>query len=184
MNKYADNPNYVTYERLLIELHDLIAEGKGNDDEAEVVRDQMDAPWYKLSPEEDDRMSGLSADLYMLQGDEIHETYEGTQEELVNALGEALSRNDYETVLLLLRKGTPFLRTAQVASLRGRCYAMLGHLDAALLFMRYAAKIEPEQVAHRLYILGLLTQLNRTQEALFEVETYARIVMEPLLLAA
>ena len=41
--------------------------------------------------------------------------------------------------------------------------------------MCYAAKNEPEQVTHRLYILGLLTQLNRTQEALFEVETYARI---------
>lgn len=50
--------------------------------------------------------------------------------------------------------------------------------------MRYAAEQEPDQVTHRLYILGLLTQLNRAQEALSEVESYARIVMEPLPLAA
>ncbi len=184
MNRFVDNPDYVTYERLLIELHHLIGEGKGDDEEAEALRDQMDDPWYKLSPEEDDRLGGLSADLYMLQGDEVYEPYEGTREELITALGEALSRNDYENILSLLRKGTPFLRPAQVASLRGRCYAMLGHLETGLLFLRYAAEQEPEQVTHRLYILGLLTQLNRTQEALSEVESYARTVMEPLPLAA
>ena len=197
MNKFADNPNYVAYERLLIELHRLIADGKGDDDEAEAVRDQMDAPWYRLSTEEDDRMSGLSADLYMLQDDEIYEPYDGTQDELRSMLSEALKRLDYEAILSLLRKGTPFLKPAQVAALRGRCYAILGHLETGLLFMRYAARHEPEQASHRLYILSLLVrldrsqealselvQLNRTQETLPEVESYARSIMEPLLLAA
>ena len=177
-NQFADNPEYVTYERLLIELHCLIASGKGNEDEADAVRDEMDAPEQKLTREESDRVGGLSADLYMLQADEVYEPYQGTREELVTALSEALSRDDYEIIMLLLRKGTPFLRPAQVAALRGRCYAMLGHLETGLLFMRYAAEKEPEQVVHRLYILGLLTQLNRSQEALSEVESYARTVME------
>ncbi len=183
MNKFADNPDYVLYEKLLIEVHRLIAAGKGNDDEADAVRDKMDAPEQKLSREESDRVGGLSADLYMLQNDEVYEPYDGTQEELVTSLGEALSRHDYEAILALLRKGTPFLRPAQVAALRGRCYAMLGHLEVGLLFMRCAAEQEPEQVAHRLYILGLLTQLNRNQEALSEVEAYAR-VLDTRLLAA
>lgn len=184
MNKFADNPFYVQYEALLKDLHRLIAAGKGNEDEADAVRDEMDGPEQSLTQKETMRLNGLSADLYMLQDEEVYEPYDGTQKELVTALSEALGRLDYEAILSLLRKGTPFLRPAQVASLRGRCYAMLGHLDTALLFMRYAAEKEPEQVAHRLYILGLLTQLNRAQEALFEVESYARIVMEPLLLAA
>ena len=183
-NKFADNPFYVQYEALLEELHRLIAAGKGNEDEADAVRDEMDAPEQKLSQEEIMRLNGLSADLYMLQSNEVYEPYEGMREELVTALGGALSRNDYENILPLLRKGTPFLRPAQVASLRGRCYAMLGHLETGLLFLRYAAEQEPDQVAHRLYILGLLTQLNRTQEVLSEVESYARTVMEPLPLAA
>ena len=180
MNRFADNPEYVTYERLLIELHRLIAAGKG-DDEADAVRDEVDAPEQKLSSEENDRLNGLSADLYMLQGDEVYEPYGGTREELIATLSEALSRHDYETILALLRKGTPFLRPAQVAALRGRCYAVLGHLDVGLLFMRCATDHEPEQVVHRLYILGLLTQLNRNQEALSEVESYARVLDTRLL---
>ena len=184
MNKFSDNPEYVAYERLLIQIHQLIADGKGDDEEVEAVRDRMDAPEQKLTQNEIMRLNSLSADLYMLQDDEVYESYEGTQEELITALSEPLSRNDYETILSLLCKGTPFLRPAQVAALRGRSYAMLGHLETGLLFMRYAAEKEPGQVAHRLYILGLLIQLNRTQEALAEVESHARSIAEPLLLAA
>ena len=63
MNKFSGNPDYVTYERLLIELDRLIAGGKGNDEEAETVRDQMDGPWYRLSSEESDHILGLSTGL-------------------------------------------------------------------------------------------------------------------------
>lgn len=196
-NQFADNPFYVQYEALLEELHHLIAAGKGNEDEADKVRDEMDAPEQRLTQKEIMRLNGLSADLYMLQDDEVYEPYEGTQEELGAALAHALRRLDYEAILSLLRKGPLFLKPAHVAALRGRCYATLGHLETGLLFMRYAAGHEPEQAAHRLYLLGLLVrlnrsqealselvQLNRSQEALSEVESYARSLAEPLLLAA
>jgi hypothetical protein len=54
------------YVRLLRELHRLIAEGKGDSDEAEQLRDLMDDPWDRMSPEEIRRVRGLSADLYTL----------------------------------------------------------------------------------------------------------------------
>jgi len=143
------------------------------------------------------RSNGLSADLYMLQDNEVYEPYEGTQEELGAALVTALKGHDYETILSLLRKGPRFLIPAQVAALRGRCYTTLGHLETGLLFMRYAAEREPEQAAHSLYILMLLVrlgrsqevlselaQLSRSQEALPEVDSYVRSLAEPLLLAA
>lgn len=143
MNKLAENPEYIAYEKLLIELHRLIADGKGDDEEAEAVRDAMDTPWYRLSREEDDRMSGLSADLYMLQDDEVYEKSDWTQEQIRVILNSAWELDDYELVLRVLRKGTPFLTPDRVAFLRGRCYAALGHLDTALLFMRYAAARDP-----------------------------------------
>jgi len=196
-NQFADNPSYVRYEALLKELHRLIALGKCNSDEASAVRDEMDGPEQNLTQPEIMRSNGLSADLYMLQDEENYEPYAGTQEELRSALSEALGRLDYEAVLSLLRKGTPFLSPAQVAALRGRCYATLGHLETGLLFMRYAAEREPEQAAHHLYILMLLVRLgrsqevfselarlSRSQEALPEVESYVRSLAEPLLLAA
>ena len=42
--KFADNPDYRKYERLLIDLHHLIADGKGDSDAADAVRDEMDQP--------------------------------------------------------------------------------------------------------------------------------------------
>ena len=60
MNNFADNPDYVTYKRLLTELDRLIAEGKGDDEEAEAVRDRMDGPWYRLSSEEIEHIFGAS----------------------------------------------------------------------------------------------------------------------------
>ena len=62
-SQFADNPDYVRYKRLLIELHQLIADGKGDDEEAEAVRDQMDTPWYRLSSEETDHIGSLSIGL-------------------------------------------------------------------------------------------------------------------------
>lgn len=184
MTQFVNNPYYVQYERLLEELSHLMAEGKGDTDEADAIRDEMDVPWYKLSQEETDRMRGVSADLYMLQDDEVYESYKGTQEELRAALSEALGRNDYEAILALLRKGTSFLRPVQVASLRGRCYAALGHPDTALLFLRYAAAHDPDRAAYRVAVLDLLLKLHRPDDALAEAETCLQTVEEPLLLAA
>ena len=62
-DQFADNPDYVTYKRLLIELDQLIAGGKGDDEEAEAVRDQMDGPWYRLSSEETDHIRSLPTNL-------------------------------------------------------------------------------------------------------------------------
>lgn len=36
------------YLRLLTQLHELIAQGRGDSDEADIIRDQMDGPWYQL----------------------------------------------------------------------------------------------------------------------------------------
>ncbi len=195
-HEFADNPKYVQCEVLLKEVHRLISEGKGDTDEADFIRDSMEEPEQGITPVEGARLRGLSADLYMLQDDDIYESYGGTQEDLRAALSEALRRLDYETILSLLRKGTPFLVPAQVAALRGRCYATLGHLETGLLFMRYAAEHEPEQAAHRLYVLMLLmrlnrsqevlselVQINRTQEAMPEVEPYVWSLAEPLRVA-
>jgi hypothetical protein len=54
------------YARLLVKLHGLLADGKGDTDEADAIRDQMDEPGYVLTAEQDNRLGCLSADLYAL----------------------------------------------------------------------------------------------------------------------
>ena len=56
--------HYRAYIRLLEQLHELIASGKGDDAEADAVRDEMDTPWKHLSKQEIEAVRAYSAELY------------------------------------------------------------------------------------------------------------------------
>ncbi len=58
------SPPYVEYVRGLLRLHQLDCDGRSESDEAEGVRDSLEAPWSLLSKSERERIRGLSADLY------------------------------------------------------------------------------------------------------------------------
>lgn len=139
--KFSDNPYYLEYEALLKQLHELMAAGKSDSNEAETIRDKMDSPWLNLSREEIQRLNGLSADLYMLQDDEVFEKYDGTQEQLRSDLGTAWERRDWARVLALLRKGPAHISPQGLASLRAQAYKALGHDDTARMFEDYAAQL-------------------------------------------
>src|SRR5262245_18001598 len=109
---FTDNPNYLEYERLLKELHHLIRDGQGDSDEADKIRDSMDWPERKLTREEHDRLKGLSADLYMLQDDEVFEplqagedTAEPAPERLMERHRAAWARVDAAASLCIMRLG-------------------------------------------------------------------------------
>lgn len=143
---FADNPVYVEYETRLKELHRLIAEGKGDDEEADAVRDAMEPLYRRLTDAERERLANLSGDLYMLTGEEVYEpatAEERSSSDAQMALEEAWERRDWEKVLALLRRGLTFLPIAPVAFLRAATHEGLGHIDTALLFLRYAACLPP-----------------------------------------
>lgn len=162
---FADNPAYLAYEKGLKQLHQLIAADKGDTDEADVLRDEMDQPYRDLSSEERARLSGTSADLYMLSGDEIYEPSDMTQEELRQTIKDEWTRRNWDRVLGLLRKGPGFLTQDQIASQRACAYRALGHLDTALLFQKHAAELNPQEVGHKLILLHSLSRMNRSEEA-------------------
>ena len=144
---FSANTAYSQYEVLLCELHRLIARGEGNSEAADVIRERMETSEQELSEQELRRLNCLSADLYMLQDDEIFEkaeTEERTPEVLGAALNRACEQEEWETVLALLRKGPTFLPRHAIAYLRGIAYEALGHRETALLFLSYAARIDPQ----------------------------------------
>ena len=61
---FADNPHYRQYEALLKQLHELDLAGKSESEEADALRDRMDAPWYALSVPEQDQLGAISVRLY------------------------------------------------------------------------------------------------------------------------
>jgi len=144
MVKFAGNPDYRAYERLLRKVHRLIAEGQGDSADADALREQMELPARALSAEEMAQLDGLSADLYVLQGKEVpaRDWQRWSPDELRNALGKAWQSAKWGAMLTVLRQNAVrILEPAQIAYFRGRAYEELGHLETAAEFMRYAAQL-------------------------------------------
>ena len=170
---FAQNPAYREYEHLLVQLHRLIAEGQGDSEAADILRDAMDEPDRKLSHQEVARLNGLSSDLYMLSpGHPRGFTTDGEQREMDHRTTEALhamaetrspeplrfalnafreeiiaaeERGDWESVLALLRNGLlEFVPRHVIAYVRAMAYEALGHSEVALLFYSHAARTDPQ----------------------------------------
>lgn len=166
--RFAKNPAYVEYETLLKELHALIGEGQGQSPEADAVREAMDEPEGRLNRAELNRLKGLSADLYMLQGREVLATDSGPLleiEELRSELSHFQGWNSWDAVLSLLRRRVPGVPDTAVAAARARAYAALGHADTALLFLDFAFKAAPNDPEYRALRLILLLDAGRVEEA-------------------
>ena len=131
------------YERLLIQLHDLLTEGKGDTDEADAVREAMELPERQLTRAGLSLLNGLSADLYMLQDDEIFETRgEGETEATVETkLRTAWERQQWDVALSLLRKNPASLTTEGLATLRAHAYDQLSLRESARRFQQKAAEL-------------------------------------------
>lgn len=52
------------YANLLLRLHEMIARGEDESEEADAIRDRMDIAWYMMTREERERVGLLSEDLY------------------------------------------------------------------------------------------------------------------------
>jgi hypothetical protein len=58
------NKPFEKYLRLLLDLNVLMATGRGDEHEADVIRDQMDKPYWKISNVERDLIDKISEALY------------------------------------------------------------------------------------------------------------------------
>jgi tetratricopeptide (TPR) repeat protein len=160
-------PPVLMYARLLRDVHALIAQEKGDTDEAEALADRMDAPWYAMSPKEQERMRGLSADLYALREGGTKRVVMSAEQlqEWQREAREAYARHDTGDVdgtLAFLRRPSPASLPGHVIPfLQARCWEKLGDLETALVFMKEAERLDP---SHALSVLTLLQRINRPDE--------------------
>jgi len=165
---FADNPNYVKQEQLLIALHRLIAAGQCDSEAADVVRDDMELTWWHLSGEEQERLSGLSADLYSLVEDEVYQTVDDPRVAytLFQRISAADRDRDWATVIELLRQRPISAPAHAVAGIRGHAYLELGHTAPAIEFLTYALKAEPGNRHYQYQLLHALSRAKRLSEAI------------------
>src|SRR5262245_23804635 len=166
-NTPGTQPPVLAYARLLRQVHALIAQGKGDTDEADALADLMDAPWYAMTPAEQARMRGLSADLYGLseggpkQVDMTQEQFTEWQRAARDAYASS-GAGEVDAALNFLRRPVPSgLPRHVIPFLQARCWEKLGDLDTALVFMKEADRLDPNQA---LSVLALLKQLGREEE--------------------
>src|SRR6266851_1727591 len=98
--------------QLLLQLHALSVEGKGNSPEAVAACEAMEAPWAAMTEQEQERMGGLSEDLYTLEdgGARAVEMSPGERErwaEESQAPFAAYRVGDYDKLLDFLRRPFP-----------------------------------------------------------------------------
>jgi hypothetical protein len=131
------------YVSFLEDLHSLIAQGKGDTDEADRLRDSMDDFWDRLNPREILLARGLSADLYTLVDNPPQEPQVGQDEmvETCRLVGAAWNNRDWALVLELLRERPHPYPPSQVALMRADCWSNLGDPRTSQLFLQKALSL-------------------------------------------
>ena len=178
MRQFADNPCYAVSEELLLELARLQAEGMADAPILDPIYEEMEQVEALLNRSETDRLNGLSADLYMLEGRDIRQPLEDgmTTEERDRLLGEASEQQDCERLLQLLRKGEASFPPPVLAFIRGSAYGGLGHSEAALVFLRQACKLDPNNEEYQSVLIDQLVLRDDLSEAVAEANS---IVQDP-----
>ena len=150
------------YLRLLTRLHELIAQGRGDADEADVIRDQMDWPWSQLNRRQIELADGLSSDLSTLGTNRTATEFATTSDD---EFCDAVQRQDWESALRFVRKREQSLAPANVAFLRGAVWLQLNQPKIALKFLEESARIKPPDAEHEIWHLRCLVQSDRAVDA-------------------
>ena len=169
------NSEYLKYLRLTLALHIMLKQGKGESAEADLLREEVLPTWARLTEHERERLNGLSADLYMLEGDEMHvhaDPADRTRGRFGPRFKAAWGRQDWDEVLKLLRIGPDFLGQDVNAYLRGRCWQELGQPDVAFLFFDHAGKLNPQRVGYHVLALEELTKYGNPDEIVQRASIY------------
>jgi len=161
------DPAFREFVGLLRKLHELIAAGKEDDEEADAVRDQMDPLWAKMAPRQQELAKALSGNLYLLSEDVqklsmSREERRAYSEEAKKVFRE-FADGKVTSALAFLNKPAPEnLPAWAVFFLLGRCWERLDELDLALLFMKKAEALESR---HAVSVLHVLQRLGQHAEA-------------------
>lgn len=148
MTEFFDNPNFITYVRLLGELHCLIRQGRDEGPEGELLRDHMDAPGERLSQRERVAVKGIAADFYSLAESRDVSPADGAPgEDLVRAAVRERESRRFLEALELARQCKGLLSPARLAELRGTIWQAAKEPKIAQMFFDSAAQLERQPLA-------------------------------------
>lgn len=160
-NNFENNDYLNQYVSLLIQLHQLMREGK--EEEADDLREFMDAPGIHLSGQEIQWVKRLSAELYSVSDEELFEDNPYAPERWRNLALTAFANRmiDTERLLALLRMKQNSIKPEIVAYARSRAYAQQGFYDLAFIFLQRAMQLSSEGNESKKYLIFLMHDLEQ-----------------------
>jgi tetratricopeptide (TPR) repeat protein len=175
----TSNQAFAQYERMLIHLAEAMK--AGDKESANAIRREMEIPERELDGAMLDRLDGLSADLYMLDGKEYFERHpsEFTPQRLISDLRQSWDNQEWEDVLKQLRQGVLPLSEEHRAYLRAIAYENIGQIRSALVFMDHAARLNPTDFIYKYNALKYLVSLGEDSEAVQRASSYAQETTTP-----
>ncbi len=158
----------------MIQLHRLIRAEADEIDRADRLRSTMSDCTVRMSPEEQDRIGGISGDLYAIVDDEVFiETDDEEQsKKVLNELTQAVGESRWASVIELLRYRPSDSPWETVNAGRSLAYGMLGHYNVALEFIEEGLKRNSESVHFRYQLLWCLGELNLTYQAIQRAKSF------------
>jgi len=158
---------------LLLKLHALMRDGRGETEEADKIREASEGPWWQMTEEEKQRLRYLSADLTTLEPDsDAHHPESGgiLSDGARRELDALLLRVDWEAVLQYLRDHSDQVAADFAAYYRGRCWDELGEHEAAIEFLRFASA---KSDVYAFSLISPLLSADRVGEAMSLCERLA-----------
>ena len=162
-------PPVLAYARLLIQMHQLIAAGRGDSPEAEELADRMDAPRYAMTGASRyecavwqptcTRFREGGPKRMSMSPEQVAEWQGGLKKAYAGEVG------NVDAVLTFLRQPVPAGLPAQVIRfLQAESWHNLGDLETALAFMKEADRLDPSLAISVLALLKDLGQVNGQPE--------------------
>lgn len=149
--------------QLLKQLHFLHQCGDDEGSEADDTREAAADLWWKLSQAEQQRLEGLSADLYSIGED--RQVISNVSDEVAKSFRTATEAEDWDEALAVLRQHEKELPPRDVAAMRGVAWGTLGQQDVASLFFAEACRLEPRDIRFKCLYLRSLVRSGELAEA-------------------
>lgn len=183
-NSASAEPAFEAGLALLLRLHELAMDGQNDTDNADGVRDELDAHWSRLRADDRRFLQDISADLQTLEPDYVKPRIIRWEDaDFRTRLVRAHETKAWRDLLRLLRDEPSFLPEDRIMYMRGRALQQLGLPVVALGFFERAHALDPANVNYECLLLDALLQAGRGPEALRRAETMVgRAGLHPRLL--
>jgi tetratricopeptide (TPR) repeat protein len=171
------------YVSHLVQLHRLMARNLDEGPEGDSLRDQMDLPWRRMTPEEIRMVRELSTDLYTIT-DPPATSSESIPAEIDSLIARSLRDEDWVKLLRIVRENATTIPMHAASFLRGYCWSQLGLHDAGAEFFEHAVRLKPDQSDYQACLLSGLVRAGREREAHPFAEKWIANSTDPALLFA